>query len=405
MLLKYRDPQFWKKFHDRHWRPRVPTVLRRPFKTFPFSGDLILESLKRFEAGVRAGDHRKACLLSIGDVETAPRRPLRTLFKEETHSIEELDQACRRVFRKKTFGLMVTQTQAVHPGIWEGLTSVLHDAAEYLEVPPPSTYVDFFYGNYSSAFTGIHKDTQEIIAFVIHGKKRILAWPFDYFLSRVEGLGHGDRYFNRRLDVDPRKYRKDAIVLDAQAGDVIYWPSDYWHVAEGKPGTFSAMLSLGITRPDGPREASPFTRALTRPGPCSRQIAGAESQLRWATGYGFELGGPIAEKSVPGIFRVIRKKNSVILWTKDESRGRLLVSTNGHALSLPFSPALVKLLAALARDEAVAPKGRGQRHTIFETSFDKRCELKTRKSTSAGNPGASLVDWLLRVFAVDEFRT
>ena len=83
---------------------------------------------------------------------------------------------------------------------------------------------------------GLHKDTQEVFGFVVRGEKTILAWPFDYFLSRVEGVPTASRYFQVQLPVDYRKFRKDALVLRARAGDIIYWPSDYWHIAEGTPG-------------------------------------------------------------------------------------------------------------------------------------------------------------------------
>ncbi len=410
MLLSYRDPHFWKHFHARHWAPQVPTVLRQPFKNFPFSEDLLLRSLKGFAAGVESGDLRKTCLVSVGDKETSPRRPLKTLLREPSHSMEELEANCARVFPKKNFGLMVTQMQAVDPGVWNGLTSFLQDASPWMDVPAPRAFVDLFYGNYKSNFTGLHKDTQEIIAFVIRGKKRMLAWPFEYFLSRVDGVTAGDKYFNKRLPIDHRKYRKDALVLDAEAGDVLYWPSHYWHVSEVQDGQFSGMLSLGIFRPEIRLSESATSKQLV-----SRDMTQAASrtdagrQLRWMTSFGFELGGPLPETAparrakVATQVTVAKTPNSVILW-KVNNDGRVLVASNGHSVTVPHSKQLVALLERIAQGGSVTviDGPTEERSKFTETNWNKKLQFKTRTLTSGRDPSAWLVDWLRRILAVEE---
>ncbi len=424
MLLSYRDPQFWKKFYAEHWLPRVPTVIGQPFKVFPFSEETLLQAMKAFEVGVRGGDLRSTCLLSVGDSEKAPRRPLKELFRQPSGSMAELEQNISRVFSKQNFGLMVTHFQAVDPGIWSAITAFLQDARHCVDFPVPRAFLDLFYGNYSSSFTGLHKDTQEILAFVVKGEKRILTWPFDYFLSKVEGLTPAAKYFHMRLDIDYRKYRKDALVLEARAGDMFYWPSDRWHVAEAQPGHFSAMISLGLFRPDAvPPKQSPdrfreklmsasskalrsqeMTKVVTKPD--------AARALRWVTGFGFELGGPIAENpagkphEAQASVTVVKKKNSLVLWKVDQAHLRILVATNGHSITLGHSSRLVRLLEQICRGELVTvshsrPLKRGDGAKVFETNWNKRCELKTRKLLSLRDPGAHLVDWLLRVHAVE----
>ncbi len=434
MLLSYRDPQFWKTFHAGHWQARVPTVIRRPFKVFPFSEELLFRSMNGFAEGLRGGDQRKTCLVSVGDSERAPRRPLRALFRQKSESLGQLERACALVFQKKNFGLMVTQMQAVDPGIWNALTAFLQDARQWIDFPVPRAFLDLFYGNYSSSFTGVHKDTQEIMAFVVRGNKRILVWPFDYFLSRVEGLSPGDKYFNKRLQIDHRKYRKDALVLDARPGDVMYWPSEYWHVSEVQHGRFSAMLSLGLVRQDevyskpAPDRSRFSEKLLSRNSDPSHLVersallsqdvtgaitrADAARQLRWITGFGFELGGPLVEAPLgkqgkaPANVTVVKNRSSVILWKTDLSHRRILVASNGHSITLPHSSKLVKLLERISRGESVTlsnvpQRARDGRYSVFETNWNKQCALKTRKLTSRRDRGAWLVDWLLRVYAVE----
>lgn len=406
MLLSYRDPDFWKKFTTEHWRPRVPTVLRQPFKNYPFSEASLLRAMQAFENGLREGDRRAQCLVSIGDAEKPPRRPLRDLFREESETMAALERRCKRVFHKQRFGLMVTRFEAIHPEIWSSLTAFLHDARHCIDYPVPRAFVDLFYGNYRSSFTGVHKDTQEIFAFVVRGKKRMLAWPFDYFLSRVAGLSRGDRYFHMRLPVDPRKYRKDAIVLEAEPGDVFYWPSDYWHVADNPDGGFSAMVSLGLYRPEIAVPKARFTEKLLSGKSLRSQgmtdvVRGPDAarQLRWITGFGFELGGPLTEKA-PSAASVIKTESGLLLWTRDRDRDRIIVAANGQSVALPDSSRLLGALETIAAEKPFSAGTRpGKPVKVAETTWNKKCALKTRTKTTR-DPQASLIDWLLRTHAV-----
>ena len=131
----------------------------------------------------------------------------------------------------------------------------------------------------------------------------------------------------------------------------------------------------------------------------------AARQLRWVTSFGFEIGGPIAEK--PQQFEeVVKNRSSIILWKKDFSHRRILVATNGHSITLPYSPKILMLLKKISRGKRVnRSKNSRDVHNkgskIFETHWNKQCQLKTRKLTSVGDHDAYLIQWLLRVYAVE----
>jgi hypothetical protein len=428
MLLSYRNPEFWKEFQARHWRPRVPAVLRQPFRNFPFSEALLLRALQEFELGLRNGDHRKQCLVSVGDKETAPRRPLKKLFQQQSHSLQALERSCNQIFEKKNFGLMVTNMHAVDPGIWTAVAAFLQDARHCIDFPVPRAFMDLFYGRYSSSFTGLHKDTQEIFAFVVRGKKRMLAWPFEYFLPIVKGLNSGHRFFNKRLAIDHRKYRKDAVVLDAEAGDVIYWPSDYWHVSEARSRNFSAMLSLGILRTDfvlSEGSQSEFRQKLMNARAGADDLSGHSllsqdmtdvmdspdpaKQLRWVTGFGFEVGGPLAapSRSVPKTgLRIVKNHSSLILWHIEKKKREITVASGGHSIVMPPSVESVALLKAIASGQVVSIADNAQREydgssRIVESYWNHRCEPRIRTLSSKRDQPVWLAHWLLRTGAVE----
>ncbi len=313
MLLSYRKPIFWRDFHSRHWKSEIPTVIRQPFVHCPFSEEMVLNAMKNLHRRFERGDEKFRFLLSPETSLAGTKRVFKSVFKSPVASMDEFGRNCCRVLSNKQFGLMVNNVQSLDARIWDGAAAFLQDAHPWIDFPMGRAIIDLFFGNYSQSFLGLHKDMQEILGFVVKGEKTILAWPFDYFLSLRREITPADRYFQRPLKIDYRPYRKDAIVLKARAGDIIYWSSDYWHVADGgRPDEFSVFLSLGLFRaasssPENTEVLNRFRkRLLSRPGQAPKQAVSLYSQevpasdpfllsaqrLRWATSYSFPFGTP-----------------------------------------------------------------------------------------------------------------
>jgi hypothetical protein len=165
------------------------------------------------------------------------------------------------------------------------------------------------------------------------------------------------------------------------------------------------MLSLGLVRRPGPASGRSDPGYLA-----SRELsadvppAAAARQMRWKTGFGFELGGPVDERArVPEASAVAKCPGTVILWRRDGERGRVVVAANGHSVRLPDSAGVVRLLERLAAGEtvAVSPRSAEERTRISETRWNPRLELETRSLVTRRKPDAWLAGWLLRVHAVE----
>ena len=99
-----------------------------------------------------------------------------------------------------------------------------------------------FFGNYSETPFGIHTDPAAITTWpVLGGSKRVLVWPDSYFDDNPQNIPIG-RSHKLMLD-NLEQYRKDAQVLEAKPGDLMYWPSSHWHMAQGEHG-IHATVSL-----------------------------------------------------------------------------------------------------------------------------------------------------------------
>ena len=95
---------------------------------------------------------------------------------------------------------------------------------------------DTFFGTYPVSPLGIHKDTASVFSFALMGKRTYYMWPSDYFQKGDEAL----------FTPDPEKiepHLKYAEQFVMQAGDVIYWPSNRWHVilSDGQPSVVAQV--------------------------------------------------------------------------------------------------------------------------------------------------------------------
>jgi hypothetical protein len=91
----------------------------------------------------------------------------------------------------------------------------------------------------------VHKDPNSVFTFLIRGEKTLRVWPFEVFADRTQQPCAVHRQLNL-YDFDYRSFLDQGIALTGQAGDVLYWPSTYWHVGETEADD-SIHISLHFT--------------------------------------------------------------------------------------------------------------------------------------------------------------
>ena len=90
----------------------------------------------------------------------------------------------------------------------------------------------------------VHKDPNSVFTFMIRGKKTLRVWPFEAFAHRTQRPFARHRQLNL-YDFDYRPFQDTGIPLIGEPGDVLYWPSTYWHV--GETDNESIHISLHLT--------------------------------------------------------------------------------------------------------------------------------------------------------------
>lgn len=115
------------------------------------------------------------------------------------------------------------------------LTQFTNELYRHVGFPNRFSEIGLYLGNYRKTPFGVHVDSCGVFSFPVAGKKKFRLWTSAY----AEKNPSLDRAF--KYD----KHKKSSQLLEAGPGDMTYWPSSIWHIAESD-GSFSATWSLGV---------------------------------------------------------------------------------------------------------------------------------------------------------------
>ena len=143
-------------------------------------------------------------------------------------------------------GLIVNQFQAASHGCWEAVAPLVSALYTAFGSSHGGALVDLFLTGRCESFFGAHKDDQDVFMFVASGCKRVELWAYDSLRTSHGAPGYYTPKHMGQVEIE----RAPDLVLDAHAGDVVYWPAGYWHRIHNLDD-LTAGLSLGLfTRPD-----------------------------------------------------------------------------------------------------------------------------------------------------------
>jgi 50S ribosomal protein L16 3-hydroxylase len=377
-------PEFWEQFAARHWE-KTPLLIKQPFAT------QLVSDAELFNALVDASDKYREEGLKL---RPPYDRSIKLRFCIE-HSVlmtdidkhlpdagdESLEGYLRRIERRldgREFELIVNQLQSYNFEMWARLRMFFRGLYNLVGIPTENADAAIFIRNQKRTGFGLHKDKASVFMFVLKGRKRMLLWPYEAFSATSENIVS---------TLDYRQYVSDALVLEGGPGDIIYWPSGYWHIGESD-GELSASISVGLRlnyspfadvikhltrmverqlgasgqadlysfQPDRlqhtaavmPRDIDVAVRAVREAS--SHWNLEQTLKLAWlnrVTGYGFV--------SVPGPRATRTLADDEIIWGQPEypvvctpMDGELVAcSANGHSFTLRATPKLEKLIDCL----------------------------------------------------------
>jgi hypothetical protein len=141
------------------------------------------------------------------------------------------------------------------PTLWVSALDFLRAYYQSYGLPTGHADIDIFFGGYDRTPHGIHRDPADNFSFVIAGQKRMLFWPPESFEAfDVARNGHIGLHAWE-------SYAESAIIVDAEPGDVIFWPKEYWHIAVAQSGE---ALTMNIALYEAPSPWTHLTSLLSK---------------------------------------------------------------------------------------------------------------------------------------------
>ena len=267
---------------------------------------------------------------------------------------------------------------AFDDAIW-GVYELLQPLLDELGMPARRSEITLFAGRYKKTPFGIHRDDELNFFWPLIGPKRVRFWSPEY--------GNANPGLATLVDYD--EHLAQSFTLDAQAGDMLAWPGNWWHIAEGG-NEFSTSMTIPLEwyssseKIDRGEVLQRIAKVLVRAaaahsgstlipprveedssekmpemifdaaslfsGICAEDVSDllTEQWLRKMTTAGLGVANPVRNGFVKiDENQLIRRVDGgPIRWAK-LSRGKICIANGGRAVRLPYSVGLVEIIGQL----------------------------------------------------------
>jgi hypothetical protein len=159
--------------------------------------------------------------------------------KPEDGSFVNYDQRIKSVCDNQEYVLIIDGL-IVNSPFWDWTYEFLQNLYNSLGYLNCDHYYSIFYGNYNKTPFGVHdhnypqEPTESAFYFPIEGSKSMRTWTPE-FVNRNKKLKGSTQY---------EEFVENSTLLEAEAGGIIYWPSDRWHIGDSKGGDVSLVIAI-----------------------------------------------------------------------------------------------------------------------------------------------------------------
>lgn len=158
---------------------------------------------------------------------------LELLPKKKDQSLQAYHQRMNAIF--EDYCLVCDELLQVNAKKQGHLNEFTNSLYRHIGFPNRFAEMGLYLGNYRKTPFGVHVDGCGVFSFPVVGTKKFRIWTPE-FVGKNPALERAFRY---------DQYKKHSQLLVARPGDMTYWPSSAWHIAESD-GSFSATWSLGV---------------------------------------------------------------------------------------------------------------------------------------------------------------
>lgn len=136
----------------------------------------------------------------------------------------------------RRYALVVHGFHGFHHPQWTRERDFFTGLWEHVGQPLTGGITTLFHGTYEHSPVGVHRDRFATFMFALRGRKRMRFWPERPWTEPVTTV----------LDYQP--YVGDSFAVDVEPGQLLYWPSRYYHVGESAGAEPATSVNVGVPR-------------------------------------------------------------------------------------------------------------------------------------------------------------
>lgn len=369
-------PQFWRSFAKNNWEKKPLLLKNVQTSLHEISAVEIFDLLVHYSDQCRKKNDPEGFKFYIDGFKASTEDVLQVLPEKNDKSLLGYHARMKALF--PDYCLVCDELLRVNVKKQPLLTAFTDELYRHVGFPNRFSEMGLYLGNYRKTPFGVHVDSCGVFSFPVVGTKKFRLWSAA-FGKKNPGLDRAFKY---------DKYKESSQLLVAEPGDMTYWPSSEWHIAESD-GSFSATWSLGVwvDRPQLEMLTEPIQELISRKGGALVKTTSTQfKNLHHDTGEVTDLPAAYLQsidllknlsalelqeaflkswmkhislqgfKTIPQLdFKVsaksriqLRSKNALILWQQSlTSKQKIYLSFGGALLETSISSGLFKFIQEL----------------------------------------------------------
>ncbi|WP_214416400.1 JmjC domain-containing protein [Sphaerisporangium fuscum] len=220
----------WAAFAGRYW-DRAP-VLYKAITAPPFAEAEVFEAASRACEPGRVHSNVQFTVERLRQ----PAPPGGCLPQASDTSFDVYQDRLVRRLDGRRYALVIAAFHAFHHPQWTRERDFFAGLWENVGLPLTSAITTLFHGDYEHSPAGVHKDRFATFMFALKGRKRMRFWARRPWTQPVSTV----------LDYDA--YLPGSFAVEVEPGDLLYWPSEYFHVGESVGPEPATSVNVGVPR-------------------------------------------------------------------------------------------------------------------------------------------------------------
>ncbi|WP_413560829.1 JmjC domain-containing protein [Bdellovibrio sp. HCB209] len=377
------NEKFWSTFAKSHWEKKPLLVRNVKSDLLQMSADEIFDLLVLYADRCRDLNDPEGFKFFIDGAKADQEEVLQVLPERDDKSLLGYHERMESEF--SDYCLVCDELLQVNLKKQQYLTEFTDALYRHVGFPNRFSEMGLYLGNYKKTPFGVHVDSCGVFSFPVAGVKKFRLWPAAY----------GDKHPELDRTFSYEKHKKHSQLLEVGPGDMTYWPSSEWHIAESD-GSFSATWSLGVwvDQPhkdvfsetlkalidtkmgsvgekvttsfktlhsqngevsELPKEYRDSIELLKNLSPSELEEAFLQSWTKHISLQGFKTMPHTEVKIAPKSKIQLRNDHSMILWQQSLTNKKMYAFSFGGVQIQSTSAGLLKLIKALNTGKALVP--------------------------------------------------